>query len=189
MRKAILWTLAALAVVAVCTAHAQKRAHAIKLTIGATGWHHNGQPMSSAPPVYPFMCMTSHLRETEDECWGFRRRDEKNTAGIYGIGITNSEFSLMHDFRFTNIQAAVGKPVTFEQEKQVMSLVNSWDAKRPELTMENCLQLINEIAKTAGFKAPDKPGANPDQYLQQLRQDNPSFLTSPAPSGTRIVGE
>lgn len=121
---------------------------------------------------HAFMCISIPLSSgIKEDCFGFYPRD--GVKGIIGgPGITNSEFA-KNASRFSRVTISMKRPIADEGRRQILRLIDDWNAREYNLTHQSCIDFVNTVAKTLGWRTPPRIQTDlPATFLKKLVDAN-----------------
>ena len=123
---------------------------------------------------HAFMCISIPLNSgIKEDCFGFYPRSNSPLAFIGGPGVTVSEFEKKPS-RFSRITLSIKKPITEDQRRAILKLVNDWNSGNYNLRNQSCIDLVDSAARTLGWTTPPRVASDlPERYLKKLSDANP----------------
>ncbi len=123
---------------------------------------------------HAFLCIALNLQSgIKEDCYGFYPTGSGMTAAISGSGGLASEFT-KNPTRFGRVDVSVKKGITSDQRRMVIDKITDWDKKNFELNDGNCIDFVNSVAETLGWKTPKRSSSQfPLDYVKELAKLNP----------------
>jgi hypothetical protein len=121
---------------------------------------------------HAFMCISVPVGAgIKEDCYGFYPK-EGGKGVIQGPGVINPEFQ-KNPARFSRVTVSIKKPITLEQRRQILTMVDEWDTKDYDLIDQNCNDFINSIAQALGWNTPPRDRTDlPETFLKKLKEAN-----------------
>jgi hypothetical protein len=121
---------------------------------------------------HAFMCIAIPISTgIKEDCFGFYPR-KGGKAFIGGPGVVNSEFQ-KNPRRFSRVTVSFKRPISEDQRRQIISMIDGWNSKDYNLTHRNCIDFVNSIAQMLGWRTPTRvPTDLPETYLRKLVEAN-----------------
>ena len=84
-------------------------------------------------------------------------------------GALRSEFD-KHSERFGKIEESVQVPITYIQRQNILALARDWDNHKYQLTEDNCISFVENVAQKADIPLPARTGEmSANQFIAALR--------------------
>lgn len=129
---------------------------------------------------HAFMCIGTPLQSgIEEDCYAFNARegDAGESGGwVAGPGIRPSQITDTSSApsRFSPVSVRVKRNITSEQRQEILGQVVTWNERRYPLSNQNCIDLMAELARAAGWSVPPHVEAElPVSWITRLRDANP----------------
>jgi len=118
---------------------------------------------------HAFMCISIPLNSgIKEDCYGFYPKTNSVVGFIGGPGLTDSEFDRKPS-RFSRVTVSYKKPITDEQRRAILKLVDEWNTKAYNLTDQSCLDFVNSVAQKLKWKTPPRVATDlPETFLKKL---------------------
>jgi hypothetical protein len=122
---------------------------------------------------HAFMCISIPLNSgVKEDCYGFYPRVNSLSGYVGGPGVAVSEFQ-KNPSRFSRVNVSIKKPITDEQRRAILKLVNEWNSKKYDLTDQSCIDFVNTIAQKLNWRTPKREATDlPETYLKKLADAN-----------------
>lgn len=121
---------------------------------------------------HAFMCISIPLSSgIKEDCYGFYPRN--TVAGLIGgPGLTASEAN-KNPSRFSRITISYKRPITDEQRRAILKLVDEWNTHEYRLTNQSCIDFVNSVAQKLEWKTPPRVATDlPEAFLRKLVEAN-----------------
>lgn len=124
---------------------------------------------------HAFMCIGMPLQSrTKEDCYAFnvRQGDAGEVEGWIAGPDTSSSPS-----RSSLVSVSVKRNITSEQRREILRQVVTWNERRYVLSNQNCIDLMAELARAAGWSVPPHVEAeSPVSWITRLRDANPERI-------------
>lgn len=123
---------------------------------------------------HAFMCIGLQLNAgIKEDCYGFYPRNDTIKGYIGGPGVVESEFKKNPD-RFSRVDQSLKVPITIDQRRAILTLVNNWNSANYALSSQQCVDFVRAVAQAAGLKVPARNAVEyPADFLARLKVLNP----------------
>ena len=128
---------------------------------------------------HAFLCvqllLTSGIKE---DCYGFYPKVDNIKGFIGGPGVVQSEFQ-ENPNRFSRIDQSLQVPITANQRRAILQLVDEWNQADYSLAKQQCVDFIRSVAAAAGLTVPARSISDfPVDFLKKLKDSNPQVLNN-----------
>lgn len=122
---------------------------------------------------HAFLCISIPLGSgIKEDCYGFYPLDS-GIGRIYGQGLVASEPTHEHIGRFSRITVSFKRPISDEQRRQIIKMIDAWNSQSYHLTAQSCIDFVNSIAQFLRWVTPPRVATDsPETYLKKLVDAN-----------------
>lgn len=165
------------------TASVAQKAPQYMLQINSNGLH-----ISESTLGHAFMIVKVRTENGfKEDAFGFYSDPPARPQDLPRL-VIGTRGALHHEFdrnpeRFTKIEKSIEIPISYEQRKDIYTVVNKWNEHRYGLLDDNCMKFVDEVVEKVGIPTPDKASyVTPNQYVAALQH---SYDTEQARLATR----
>jgi hypothetical protein len=122
---------------------------------------------------HAFICISIPVNSgIKEDCYGFYPKTNSVAGFIGGPGLTDSEFN-RNPSRFSRVTVSYKRPITDEQRRAILKLVDEWNTHAYKLTNQSCIDFVNSVAQKLEWKTPPRVVTDfPETFLKKLVKAN-----------------